>query len=134
MSSWKPPTSIFEVPPRWSWDNPPPFITHEEKPPDLLDKEGLAAHILSCAQEHFMQNGVKRYAIEARDRVSLLKLYAEVMGFTGAKADTSQNNFVNNEMKVVLVKPEATETKELKTIETKVEKLTNVTPLRIKAV
>lgn len=141
--SWKPPTSVFEVKPLSSWssgvphykwpDPPKEFEIIEEKKP-LLDKEGLASHILSCAQEHFVRNGVRVYAVEARDRVSLLKLYAEVMGFTG-KNDTTTNTFTNNEMKVVLVKPEEKiSEKELKTIETKVEKLTNITPLRIKAV
>ncbi len=104
---------------------------------ELLDKEGLAAKLLSCAEEKITRNGQSYYVNEAKDRHNFYKLYSEVMGFTGkALIDASTNNFTNNEMKIVLVKPEVKqETKAIEIVrEDDEEDITNITPLRIKAV
>jgi hypothetical protein len=101
----------------------------------LLDKQGLAAKLLEYAEEKIVRGGQVHYANDAKDRLGFLRLYAEVMGFSGKAIDSSANNFTNNEMKVVLVSPESKH--EIKTVETgvdKVEEATTVIPLRIKAV
>jgi hypothetical protein len=73
----------------------------------LLDKEGLAAKLLECADEKTIKSGQVQYANDAKDRLGFLRLYAEVMGFVGkAPIDAIANSFSNNEMRVVLVKPE----------------------------
>ena len=101
----------------------------------LLDKDGLAAKLLECAEEKIERNGQKFYVNEAKDRLGFLKLYAEVMGFAGKLNIDASTSFTNQEMKVVLVKPD--EKPETKTI-TPVEHIdlddTNITPLRIKIV
>ena len=72
----------------------------------LLDKEQLAAKLLSLAEEKIERNGQFYYTNEAKDRIAALKTYAEIAGYIGKIAvDASTNNFVNNEMKVTLVKP-----------------------------
>lgn len=103
---------------------------------ELLDKEGLAAKLLSCAEEKITRNGQSYYVNEAKDRHNFYKLYSEVMGFTGkALIDASTNTFTNNEMKIVLVKPEVKqEIKAIEVIREDEEDVTNITPLRIKAV
>lgn len=72
----------------------------------LLDKEELAAKFLYIAEEKIERNGQKFYVNEAKDRIAALKVYAEIAGYAGKiNVDASTNNFVNNEMKVTLVKP-----------------------------
>lgn len=103
-------------------------------PKPLLDKEALAAKLLECADEKIERNGQKIYVNEAKDRLGFLNLYSKIMGFTDQPNHTS-TNFVNNEMKVVLVKPaEKQEIKPLKVVQEVVEETTSITPLRIKAV
>lgn len=74
----------------------------------LLDKDQFAVMLMKTAQEKNPEN--RRYTMEAKERVNLLKLYAEVRGFT-AKDQTTINNLSNNEMKVVFVKSETTAAK-----------------------
>jgi len=70
-------------------------LKKQEKP---LDKEELLAEVLLTA----------RKACEDKDKASLLKLYAEIAGFTGKQAETiNNNNFSNNTMKITFVKPDA---------------------------
>lgn len=70
----------------------------------LLDKDSFAAMLMETALERNADG--TRYAIEAKERVNILKLYAEVRGFLN-KNETNINNFNNNEgLKVVFVKPE----------------------------
>lgn len=67
----------------------------------LLDKDGLAVKLLKFADEKD-QHG--RYVCDAKDRVAALKLYSEVMGFTGRiDINASTNNFTHNEMKIKFV-------------------------------
>jgi len=102
----------------------------------LLDKDAFAARLLAIADEAIERNGQRHFVHEAKDRHAFLKLYAETMGFVGQKAliDAS-TNFTNNEMKIVLVKPDKKgEIEAIKPVVEHEEKLTNITPLRIKAV
>jgi len=70
----------------------------------LLDKDAFAVLLMETAQEK--DPTTQKYRVEAKERVNLLKLYADVRGFIG-KAEIN-NNFTqnNNEMKVVLVRAE----------------------------
>lgn len=66
----------------------------QEKP---LDKEELLSEVLLTA----------RKAFEDKDKAALLKLYAEIAGFTGKQAETINNNsFSNNSMKITFVRAE----------------------------
>ncbi len=151
---WKPPDQFFEVDkPRNDWgvsfehlvSYRKPDITIAPDPPKelpeassqpLLDKDQFAARLLAIADEAIERNGLRHFVHEAKDRHAFLKLYAETMGFVGQKAliDAS-TNFTNNEMKVILVKPESKqETEIIKPIVEHDEEPTNITPLRIKAV
>lgn len=76
----------------------------------LLDKEELAAKFLHIAEEKIERNGQKFYVNEAKDRIAALTKYGEIAGYIGKLIDAStHNSFVNNEMKVTLVKPLAQE-------------------------
>jgi len=101
----------------------------------LLDKDGLAAKLLACAEEKIIRNGQAYYTNEAKDRLGFLKLYAEVMGFAGKALIDASTTFTNNEMKVVLVRSDTKEEiKTIKAVANEIEEPVNVTPLRIKAV
>jgi len=150
---WKPPDQFFEAQPLkndWgtsfdvvSYRKPdisvvidPPKEPVEPSPQPLLDKEAFAARLLAIADEAIERNGQRHFVHEAKDRHAFLKLYAETMGFVGQKAliDAS-TNFTNNEMKVILVKPDKKQETEIaKPVIEHEEELTNITPLRIKAV
>lgn len=74
----------------------------------LLDKDSFAAMLMKTALETNLEG--TRYLIEAKERVNILKLYAEVRGFLN-KNETNINNFNNNEgLKVVFVKPDVAAT------------------------
>lgn len=155
---WKPPDRFFEVEkPRNDWgvsfehvvSYRKPDITIAPDPPEepleappigtqqnrLLDKEAFAARLLAIADEAIERHGLRHFVHEAKDRHAFLKLYAETMGFVGQKAliDAS-TNFTNNEMKVILVKPESKQEAEIIKPIVEHEEPTNITPLRIKAV
>ena len=105
-------------------------------PPRLLDKEGLAAKLLECADEKIVKTGQVQYANDAKDRLGFFRLYAEVMGFVGkASIDATANNFTNNEMKVVLVKPETKhDNKAIERTVNKVGESATIVPLIIRPV
>lgn len=71
-----------------------------------LDKEQLLAKILEFSDERDV-NG--RPLIEAKERLSALNLYAEILGFKGKNAETTSGDITNNTFnkitKVVLVSP-----------------------------
>ena len=68
----------------------------------LLDKDAFAAMLMETALEKHPEK--RTYALEAKERVNILKLYADVRGFL-AKDTPTINNFNNNEgLKVVFVK------------------------------
>jgi hypothetical protein len=81
----------------------------------LLDKDAFAVMLMKTAMERDPVS--RRYRVEAKERVNLLKLYADVRGFTGKTEISNNLNLTNNEMKVVFVKsdtPKATAPIELK--------------------
>jgi len=72
-----------------------------------LDREQLAAKLLALAEEKVERNGVMIPTIEAKDRIAALKLYSEVLGFTGkVEIDNSTNKTMINEISIKLVKSE----------------------------
>ncbi len=74
-----------------------------------LDKAQLAAKVLALAEEKILNPrlGVLVAAIEAKDRIAALKLYSEILGFTGkVEIDNSTKTFTHNELTIKLVKPE----------------------------
>lgn len=68
----------------------------------LLDKNDLSRKLLAFSEE---KDPTGRFHIhDGKDRLSALKLYAEVQGFIGkVEVDASTKNFTNNTMKIVLV-------------------------------
>jgi hypothetical protein len=72
-----------------------------------LDREQLAAKVLSLSEEKILKNGVYIPTIEAKDRIAALKLYSDILGYTGkVEIDNSVTNNTLNEMTIKLVKPE----------------------------
>lgn len=70
-----------------------------------LDREQLAAKVLALADEKILKNGILTSVIEAKDRVAALKLYSDIMGFTGkVEIDNSTKTFNHNELTIKLVK------------------------------
>lgn len=101
-----------------------------------LDKTQLAAKVLKFAEEKDTQTN--RYLVEAKDRLGALRLYSDIMGYTGKiDIDASTKNITNKAMTVVFVSPDKKD--EPKTINqipnTKSEILNNETsPINIKLV
>lgn len=92
------------------------FSKVEDDTPKILDKTELSLRLLSFSEEKVIYNGNEVYAAEAKDRLSALKLYAEIQGFVNNK--TEINNTVNNNnrlLEIKLVEPEKKEN--VKTIE-----------------
>ncbi len=76
-----------------------------------LDKEQLAAKVLSLAEETVLNKAGNRVpAIEAKDRIAALKLYSDILGYTGkVEVDASSKSFTHNEMTIKLVRAEVKE-------------------------
>jgi len=76
-----------------------------------LDREQLAAKVLALAEgEKVERNGMLLPTIEPKERINAFKLYSEILGYTGkVEIDNSTKTFNHNEMKILLVKPKATE-------------------------
>lgn len=83
--------------------------TLEEAAPPL-DREQLAAKVLALADGEKVDigGGIKKATIDAKDRIAAFKLYSEILGYTGkVEIDNSTKNIINNnELKILLVKPE----------------------------
>lgn len=113
------------------------YLKTLEQSEALLDKDEFAAKLLHLAEEK-TEGG--RYAIEAKERVNLLKLYADVRGFTQKQQiDNSNKTFVNNEMKIVLVKPSsnddnATVITQAPNTKSEISNGANAMPLKVKLV
>jgi hypothetical protein len=74
-----------------------------------LDKEQLAAKVLALADEKILSHklGCLVPVAETKDRIAALKLYSEILGFTGkVEIDNSSKTFTHNEMTIKLVKAE----------------------------
>lgn len=103
----------------------------------ILDKTELSLRLLLFSEEKIVYNGNEVYAAEAKDRLSALKLYAEVQGFINNKAEI--NNTINNApqfMEIRFVEPDK---KDVKTIEhtseeTIEENILDTSPIKLKLV
>jgi len=71
-----------------------------------LDREQLAAKVLALSEEKILTDrGIYVPTIEAKDRIAALKLYSEIMGFTGkVEIDNSTKTINNNKIELVLVR------------------------------
>lgn len=72
---------------------------------NLLDKDALLMKLLDLADEKDPTG--RFHTIEAKDRLKALELYAKIQGFIDKiDINASTNNFTNNSMKIVFVKPD----------------------------
>lgn len=73
-----------------------------------LDRDQLAAKVLALSDEKILNaRGQLVPTIEAKDRIAALKLYSEILGFTGkVEIDNSTKTITHNEMTIKLVKAE----------------------------
>jgi len=73
-----------------------------------LDRDQLAAKVLALAEEKILiSSGQLVPVAETKDRIAALKLYSEILGYTGkVEIDNSTKTFTHNEMIIKLVKPE----------------------------
>lgn len=74
-----------------------------------LDREQLAAKVLALADEKILSPklGCLVPTVEPKDRIAALKLYSEIMKYTGTvEIDASTKTFNHNEMTIKLVKAE----------------------------
>ncbi len=69
----------------------------------ILDKDALCHKLLNISEEKSPQG---YYLIEPKDRIACIKLYAEIQGYIGKAEVATFNNFANNNLKVVFVKPD----------------------------
>lgn len=73
-----------------------------------LDREQLAAKVLALSEEKVERNGVLIPTIGAKERIAALKLYADIMQYTGkVEIDNSTKTFTHNEMTIKLVKADS---------------------------
>jgi hypothetical protein len=79
----------------------------EQVPP--LDRTQLAAKVLAISEERVLNSfGRMVHTAEPKDRIAALKLYSDILGYTGkVEIDNSVKNITNNELTIKLVKPEA---------------------------
>jgi hypothetical protein len=79
----------------------------ENAPP--LDRTQLASKVLAISEEKVLNShGRMVHVAEAKDRIAALKLYSDILGYTGkVEIDNSVKNITNNELTIKLVKPEA---------------------------
>ncbi len=129
-----------------NWINDPIVTETKEEvdeikdvPTKLLDKSEFAAKLLDIAEEKIIYNGNEVFALDGKDRIAALKLYAEAMGFINNK--TEINNFNNNDnrkqfMEIKFVEPDKKE-KEIKTIDAtpiEPENILEHSPVKLKLV
>lgn len=72
-----------------------------------LDREQLAAKLLALADEKILTDrGILVPTIEAKDRIAALKLYSEVLGYTGKVEinNSTTKTINNNKLEIILVK------------------------------
>jgi hypothetical protein len=123
----------------WNWLTDPLVVASRdayaqniELSEKLLDKDGLAARLLTFAEEKDPTG--RFYICEAKDRLAALKLFAEVQGYIGkVNIDASTNTFTSNELKITLVKPQKAEEKVATVIENEPELETKL-PINLKLV
>lgn len=97
-----------------NWLNDPEVIANKDlylkgvqSSASLLDKEQLAARLLAMAEERNASGSF--YILDGKDRLSALKLYAEVQGFVGKDKELGNTNFIHNQISVKFVEPDKKE-------------------------
>lgn len=98
----------------WNWLHDPLVVASKDiylktivlsSPP--LDREQIAAKALAIADEKILKNGTWVPTVEAKDRLAAIRLYTDILGYTGkVEIDNSTKKFVNNQMTIKLVKAE----------------------------
>lgn len=102
----------------------------------LLDKKSLSLKLLTISEETIIFNGEVRHALEGRDRLKALEIYAKIQGFINDKVDIS--NTINNSnrfMEIKFVEPDKKEV--VKTIDveaTEVRDILEDSPIKLKLV
>lgn len=99
----------------------------------LLDKEALSVKLLEFADE---KDATQRFYVnDGKDRLTALKLYAEVQGFIGKIELNSNTTINNNKLELILVKAPEKKIQE-KIIETSNQELEilNPSPINLKLV
>lgn len=104
------------------------------KEPEILDKDQFASRVLACAEEKIERDGKLYPAIEAKDKLGFLRLYAEIKGYVGKTEINNNLNFTHNEMKVKLVKPEPTVSKVIEHEEEIIPQLEAPSSIKLKLV
>ena len=107
-------------------------VEKQEEPPVVLDREQFAAKVLAMAEAKTI-HGTSSF--DDKERVNLLKLYAEVKGFIGKSDTTINNNTLVQGLRVTLVKPNVKPVVELnESAADELPELNNVSPLKLKLV
>ena len=98
----------------FNWLNDPLVVANRDiylktlalnSPP--LDRNQIAAKALAIADEKILKNGVMVPTVEAKDRLAAIRLYTDILGYTGkVEVDNSTKTFTHNEMTIKLLKPE----------------------------
>jgi hypothetical protein len=98
----------------WNWLNDPIVVASKDiylktvelsSPP--LDREQIAAKALAIADEKILKNGQWIPTVEAKDRLAAIRLYTDILGYTGkVEIDNSKKYINNNTMTIKLVKAE----------------------------
>jgi hypothetical protein len=117
------------------WLNDPIVIEAKQdvdKPEKILDKDSLCHKLLEICDER--QQGY--YIVDAEVKLKYLELYAKIQGYIGKVEAPTFNNFANNSLKLVFVKPDNDiQAQPVKQIEhEEIETETQFTPLKIKIV
>ena len=123
----------------WNWLTDPLVVASKdsyaqniELNENLLDKSAFAAKMLKMSDERDPSG--RFFLLEGKDRIAILKLYAEVQGFIGKIAiDASTNHITNNELKITLVKAIQNQEKAATVIEAEPE-LEDILPINLKLV
>lgn len=81
------------------------YIEANKKVEKPLDRDGLLAKIMGIVDARDEYN---RPLVEAKDRITALKLYSDILGFTGKveNNNTVNNSFANKTVNLVMVKPD----------------------------
>lgn len=121
------------------WLNDPIVLASKEdftktvyNPDTLLDGDELSAKLLRMAEEKDKSNTF--YILEGKDRVALLKLYAEVRGLTGKQAVIDNSTKTFNKMVVKFVSPEKKQDQIIEQSSNEAQLLNNKSGLKLKLV
>ena len=81
------------------------YIEANKKVEKPLDRDGLLAKIMVIVDARDEYN---RPLVEAKDRITALKLYSDILGFTGKveNNNTVNNSFANKTVNLVMVRPD----------------------------